>query len=122
MPIYVLLGETETCKTRMKRRSGRRYASAGPLQMQIANRRRPAPTIESRRLFAVWDPDIFDLRGVLEEPAAFRLLGIKPIDRAAFVRPDLFQISTRHRLRCGDGSLVPVTPNPIDVIVFGECL
>src|ERR1700683_656490 len=40
MPIYVLLGETETCKTRMKRRSGRRYASAGPLQMQIANRRR----------------------------------------------------------------------------------
>ena len=60
------------------------------------------PTTERRRLFAVWDPDIFDLRGVLEEPAAFRLLRIKPIDRAAFVRPDLFQISTRHRLRCRD--------------------
>src|ERR1035437_6992766 len=80
------------------------------------------PTTERRRLFAVWDPDIFDLRGVLEEPAAFRLLRIKPIDRAACVRPDLFQISTRHRLRCRDGSLVPVTPNPIDVVVFGECL
>lgn len=44
----------------------------------------------SRRLFAVGDPDVFDLGGVLEEEAAFGLGGVEPVDGAAFVGEDLF--------------------------------
>ena len=44
----------------------------------------------SRRLFAVGDPDVFDLGGVMEEEAAFGLGGVEPVDLAAFVGEDLF--------------------------------
>ena len=37
------------------------------------------------RLLAVGDPDIFYLNGMIQEPAAFTLFGVKPVDGAAFV-------------------------------------
>jgi hypothetical protein len=43
-----------------------------------------------RLLFAVGDPDVFDLGGVLEEEAEFGLLWVEPVDGAAFVGEDLF--------------------------------
>ena len=44
----------------------------------------------ARILFAVGDPDVFDLRGALEEEAAFGLGGVEPVDGATFVGEDLF--------------------------------
>jgi len=41
------------------------------------------------QLLAVGDPDVFDLDGVIEEPAAFALLGVEPINRTPFVSKDL---------------------------------
>src|SRR2546425_1131774 len=46
-----------------------------------------------RSSFAVGYPDVLDLNGVVEEPAAFALFDVKPIDGAAFVGEHLFQIS-----------------------------
>lgn len=43
-----------------------------------------------RLSFAVGDPDVFDLGGVLEEEAAFGLGGVEPVDVAAFVCEGLF--------------------------------
>src|SRR5260370_16472256 len=55
-----------------------------------------SPAVGAARLvasFAVGYPDVFDLHGVVEEPAAFALFDVEPIDGAAFVRKNLFQIS-----------------------------
>jgi hypothetical protein len=41
-------------------------------------------------LFAVRNPNVFDLRGVFEEPAPLGEIGIEPVDLPAFVGPDLF--------------------------------
>ena len=41
-------------------------------------------------LFAVGDPDVFDLGGVLEEEAVGGGGGVEPVDLAAFVGEDLF--------------------------------
>src|SRR5215472_17165260 len=43
-------------------------------------------------LLAVGNPDVFDLHGVVEEPAAFALC-VKPVDGAAFVGEYLLEIS-----------------------------
>src|ERR1700756_877677 len=43
--------------------------------------------------FAVRDPDIFDLGGMLQEPAPFALLRVEPVNLATFVGEDLLQIS-----------------------------
>jgi hypothetical protein len=45
------------------------------------------------KLFAVGNPDVLHLNGVLEEPVAFTLFGIEQVDGAAFVREHLLQIS-----------------------------
>jgi hypothetical protein len=42
------------------------------------------------RLFAVGDPDVFDLGGVLEEEAVGGRSRVEPVDLAAFVGEDLF--------------------------------
>jgi len=42
---------------------------------------------------AVRDPDILHLGGMLQEPAAFALLHVKPVDGAAFVGEYLLQIA-----------------------------
>src|ERR1700675_4210950 len=98
---------------KMMWRSGRGYASAGSGQMQMGIRR-------PNDLFAVRDPDILHLGGVLQEPAAFRVLGVEPIDGAPPIRPDLLEVSGGHRLRRPDGSFVSVAPEAVDVIVFGK--
>src|SRR6266446_5244894 len=55
-------------------------------------------------LLAVGNPDVLYLNGMLEEPAAFALFGIEPVDLAAFVRKRLLQISHGQGLhRCGAG-------------------
>ena len=46
-------------------------------------------------LFAVGNPDVFHLDGVIEEPAAFPLLHVEPVDGAAFVGEGLLEISCR---------------------------
>lgn len=55
---------------------------------------RVADTSESealmKLLFAVGDPDVFDLGGVLEEEAVGGGGGVEPVDGAAFVGEDLF--------------------------------
>ncbi len=56
-----------------------------------------APTIFSSKigllcrssLLPVGNPDVLYLNGMLEEPAAFALFGIEPVDGAAFIRKRL---------------------------------
>ena len=69
-------------------------------------------------LFAVGYPDVFDLRGVAEEPAALRLRWIEPVDGAAVVAEDLLQVSDG----CGRGGFIAEAPDRVDVIVLGEHL
>jgi hypothetical protein len=71
-------------------------------------------------LFSVGYPDIFHLGCVLEEPATFRDATVEPIDDAAFVGPDLFQISAGHSLGGGDGSFISVAPDGVNAIVLGK--
>ena len=40
---------------------------------------------DSKRLLAVGNPDVLYLNGVIQEPAAFALFGVEPVDGAAFV-------------------------------------
>lgn len=47
----------------------------------------------SSSLFAVRNPDILYLCSMLQEPAAFALLWIEPVNRAAFIREYLLEIS-----------------------------
>src|SRR6266496_4700108 len=93
-----------------RRRPG--YASAGADQMQS----------RFAGLFSVGDPDVLDLGGMLEEPAAFREFRVKPIDCATLVRPDLLQVSDGHRLRGRNRGFIAITPNAIDVVVFRQSL
>src|ERR1700722_3664372 len=99
-------------RERAKRRSDSSYASAGPQQMQLAQ----------KRLFAVWNPDIFDLSGMLEEPAPFRQCRVEPIDDAPLVCPNLLQVAGGHGPPPGDCFFDSLTPNPINVVVFRQSL
>src|SRR5581483_845813 len=54
---------------------------------------------DKRKSLAVWNPDIFDLGGVFQEPSSFALFGVKPVDGSAFVRKNLFQVSRGKRFR-----------------------
>ena len=57
-------------------------------------------------LFAVGDPDVFDLGGVLEVEGAFGLLRVEPVDLAGFVGEDLFEIANGQSFRGGaDGGV-----------------
>ena len=54
---------------------------------KLASRKPRARRFEGS--LAVGNPDVLHLNSVLEEPAAFALFGIKPVDRTAFVRKRL---------------------------------
>src|ERR1022692_619995 len=55
-------------------------------------------------LFAVGNPDVLDLCGVLQEPAALGNFRIEPVDGAALVGENLLQVAHRHCLGgCGAG-------------------
>src|ERR1700739_4149788 len=62
-------------------------------------------------LLSVGDPDIFYLDGVFEEQVSFALCGAEPVEGAAIVGPDLFQVSDGERLRLRAGSLVAEAPD-----------
>src|ERR1700733_3731645 len=51
--------------------------------------------IATGRSLTVRNPNIFHLSGVLQEPSAFPLLRVKPVNGAAFVGKYLFQIPNR---------------------------
>src|SRR5207248_9904843 len=72
--------------------------------------------------FSVGNPDVLDLHGVVEEPAAFALPCVEPVDRAAFIRENLLQVSNGQRFRRCGPRFIGETPNRIHVVVFGERL
>ena len=71
-------------------------------------------------LFPVGNPDIFHLVGVLEIPAAFALGGLRQVNVAAFIGPDLFQVSCGEGLGGGTEFSVAVAPDGIEIVVLGE--
>src|SRR2546429_5319846 len=87
--------------------------------------RRSNPSIGARARevsvsFAVRNPDIFNLHGVIEEPPAFALLSVEPVDSAAFVTEDLLQISNGKGLGRGNARFIGETPDRVYVVVLGE--
>src|SRR5262249_53205739 len=72
--------------------------------------------------FAVGDPDVLHLGGMFEKPAAFRLFGFEPVNRAAFVGKNLLEIShgIEFSVRCC--CFVAEAPDCVKVIVFGQDL
>src|SRR5580692_316073 len=76
--------------------------------------------IATGRSLTVRNPNIFHLSGVLQEPSAFPLLRVKPVNGAAFVGEYLFQIPHRKRLRRRGARFVRKTPDCIHVSVFGD--
>src|SRR5208282_2031795 len=72
-----------------------------------------------RVLFAVGDPDVFDLGGVLEEEAVGGGGGVEPVDLAAFVGEGLFEVADGKSFCGGAGGGVGEGPEGVEVIVFG---
>src|SRR2546421_5235727 len=73
-------------------------------------------------LLAVRHPDIFHLRGVLQEPTAFALHRLEPVDGAPFISEDLLQVSGRKRFCCCRAGLVTEAPDGIHVLMLGKDL
>ncbi len=73
-------------------------------------------------LLAVGDPDVFDLGGVLEEEASPGVAWVEPVDLAAFVGEDLFEISCGKSFCGGTCRGVGEGPEGVYVVVFGESL
>ena len=71
-------------------------------------------------LLAVRNPNIFYRGGVLKKPAPLGQFRVEPVDGAAFVRPNLFQIAHRHRLGRRRIRFVTKAPDRIDVVMFSE--
>src|SRR5208337_4844143 len=67
---------------------------------------------------AVGDPNILYLIGMLKVPAAFSLPAAEEVQLAAFVGPDLLQVSDGECLRGHTHLRVAITPNCIQVIVL----
>lgn len=61
-------------------------------------------------LFTVGNPDVFDLDGVTQEPAPFRLASVKPINGAALIGKDLLQISNGKRFGGNGAGSISETP------------
>jgi len=73
-------------------------------------------------LLAERNPNVLYLSCMLQEPSAFALLRIKPVDDAAFVGEHLFQIPYGERFRCRSAGFVRKTPDCIHIVVFREGL
>src|SRR6266513_5301693 len=73
-------------------------------------------------LLAVWNPDVLHLHGVIEEPPAFALFQVEPVDGAALVGEHLLQIANRESFHRSGADFIRKTPDSVDVVVFGECL
>ena len=59
-------------------------------------------------LFAVGNPDVLDQGRVLKKPASLGNFGIEPVNRAALIRENLFQIADGSRLSGSRLGLVSV--------------
>src|SRR5271170_1088966 len=70
----------------------------------------PAQAVCRTCLLAVGHPDIFDLAGVLEIPAAFTVSRVGKVDFPALVGPDLLQVPGRQRFGHGTPLHIPVAP------------
>src|SRR5579863_5891407 len=78
--------------------------------------------LDTSPLLPVRNPDVLHLRGMVQVPAAFRLLHIEPVDGAAFIGKHLLQIPHRESLcRCRVSS-IRKTPDCIYIVVFGNGL
>src|SRR5262249_10577077 len=69
---------------------------------------------------AVGHPDIFDLMRVLQKPAAFALLGVRPFYGAASVGPHLLEIARRQSLGRRAKRIVTAAPDGVEIVVFGK--
>jgi hypothetical protein len=70
-------------------------ASGPPLQY---------PPAQGMNSLAVGDPDVFYLVRVMEKPAALALVGVEPVNGAAFVGEDLLQVADGERF-CRGGAI-----------------
>ena len=71
---------------------------------------------------AVRHPNILYLGRMLQEPAAFALLHIEPVNGAAFVGENLFKIPNRVSLGGNGAGFIRETPDSVNVVVLGESL
>src|SRR5215467_15247119 len=85
-------------------------------QCQMATRSKNRAGI--RASLAVRHPNVLHLSRVFEEPAAFRLFRVEPIDDAAFIGPDLLQIAHGVPFGCRCAGFVGKRPYGIQVIVL----
>src|SRR5580704_16191412 len=76
----------------------------------------------STKSLAIRYPDILHLGSMLEEPAAFALLHVEPVDRTAFIGEHLLEISDRVRLGGSCAGFVRETPDGIYVVVLRQHL
>ena len=82
--------------------------------------RRENKTFAIKKLFSVGNPYILHLRGVLKEPASLGEFRIEPVDGAALVGPNLFQIADGHGFRGNGVGFIAKGPDGIDIIVFRQ--
>ena len=59
---------------------------------------------------------------MLQEPAAFALLHVKPVDHPAFVGEHLLEISDGVRFCGSSAGFVGETPDSVNIVMFGQCL
>src|SRR5579863_433246 len=71
-------------------------------------------------LFAVRNPDVLNLRSMLEKPASLSQIGVEPVDLAAVVGPDLFQISRGHGFGSDRAGFISEAPDGVHIVVLGE--
>src|SRR5438477_10733496 len=65
-------------------------------------------------LLAVWNPDVLHLHGVIEEPPAFALFQVEPVDGAALVGEHLLQIANRESFHRSGADFIRKTPDSVD--------
>ena len=58
---------------------------------------------------------------MIEEPPAFALFHVEPVDGATFVGEHLLQISNRESFHRRGAGFIRKTPDSVDVVVFSEC-
>src|SRR5579871_6269850 len=73
-------------------------------------------------LLAVWNPDIFHLRGLAQEFLAFALLDAQPVARMPVADPGAFHVACRGKLNALAALLRAEVPHGIYVIVVGQHL
>lgn len=71
-------------------------------------------------LFPVGDPDVLDVHGVIEEPPAFSLLRVEPVNGTALVGENLLQIPDRECFCRRGVGFIGETPDGVDIVMLGQ--